>query len=316
MTTRPPIDTSEIDVTGDFNPDPSGPTHTEMPMMGQPPTDPTFETDAALLFPWLPAPLQMLYQEQYVEHGDAELAWAFVRQSTIYDEWLPGMKRDDGSLRLPDEQQYFALMEGYADVFKSYGLNPDLFSGRFVDLLIGDVSPDELDRDRIGPVYERVLDASDAILEDYSQRYGLDLTPEAIIAGILDPELGDKIINRQISISEIAGEAAESGYAISDEFIDILYQSGKVADRESADALFQEAAAVQPVLSALARRHADPDDDFDLNEFVQAEVFKDPAQRRRMRRLVAQEKSTFGNIGAQTEYARSGRGGITGLRQS
>ena len=275
-------------------------------------TSPTFESEIALLFPWLPAPLVAIYEEEYINSGDPELAWAKVRASSEYDAFLPGMRRADGSLRLESEQAYFALMESYADVFQSYNLNPSFFEGTFVTLLEGDVSPEELDRDRIAPVYERVIEAAPAIIEDYARRWGVEMTPEAIVAGILDPELGDRIITRQVAISEIAGEGAESGFGVSDALVESLYRAG--VDRREADRLFSQAENVIPVLSTMAKRHADPDDTFDLKEFVSADIFSDPKQRRRMRRLVAQERSLFANVGAQTSFARQNRGGISGLR--
>lgn len=313
MTTRslpnPPADFDNTAPSGEK------PTHTEMPMMGDPglTPDPNLVSQIRILFPWLPDPLVQVYVEHYIQTGDSDLAWAFVRQSPEYDTFLPGMRRDDGTLRLRDEQEYFAVMEGYADVFRSYNLNPAFFEDRFVGLLVGDVAPDELDRDRIAPVYERVIESSPAIQADYSVRYGIELTPEAIVAAVLDPELGVRIINRQVAISEIAGEGAESGFGISDALVEQLYRAG--TDRREADRLFSQAANVIPVLSTLARRHGDIDDTFDIGEFVSADIFNDPAQRRRMRRLVAQERSLFANVGAQTAFARRNVGGITGLRQ-
>jgi hypothetical protein len=68
-------------------------------------------------------------------------------------------------------------------------------------------------------------------------------------------------------------------------------------------------------MNVLAKRHADPDDTFDLNEFVASEIYDDPEQRRRIRRLVSQERSLFANIGAQTQFSRTRVGGITGLTE-
>ena len=273
--------------------------------------DPTLASEIAILYPWLPTRLGEIYEKAYIEYGDADLAWAVVRASDEYDEALPGMKRDDGSLRLATEQDYFALMESYAEVFRSYNLSPAMFESRFVDLLIGNVSPDELDRQRIAPVYERVIDASQFILDDYFDRYGLEMTPEAIIAGVLDPDLGARILDRQIAISEISGEAAESGFGISDEFIDTLYRAG--VDRQLADRLFQQAEGAVPVLSILARRHADPNDEFTLEEFTSSELFGNPLARRRMRRLVAQEQSLFGNVTGSVRTRTNQLGGRIGL---
>jgi len=72
----------------------------------------------------------------------------------------------------------------------------------------------------------------------------------------------------------------------------MLFEAG-VDDRSQAQQLFASAEAALPVLNVLAARHADPDDDFDLKEFVSAQVLRDPEQRQRMRRLIAQERSSF-----------------------
>jgi len=90
---------------------------------------------------------------------------------------------------------------------------------------------------------------------------------------------------------------------------DMLFEAG-VDDKSQARQLFASAEAAIPVLNVLASRHADPDDTFDLNEFVESEVMADPTQKRRVRRLLAQERSTFSMGGGGAEpFApdRSGR---------
>jgi len=82
-----------------------------------------------------------------------------------------------------------------------------------------------------------------------------------------------------------------------------------------AQQFFGNAAMLVPTLSVLASRNADPDDDFDLTEFTQAQIFDDPTQRRRMRRLLAQETASFTG-GAQIEFRRGQTGGVAGLAQT
>jgi hypothetical protein len=73
------------------------------------------------------------------------------------------------------------------------------------------------------------------------------------------------------------------------------------------------AANLVPALNVLTRRHADPDDTFDLEEFVAADLFEDPTQRRRMRRLVNQERASFTG-GRPGTLSTLQTGGVTGLR--
>jgi len=209
------------------------------------------------------------------------------------------------------EQEYMSTLDAYDDVFQSVGLNPALWKERYVDLISGDVSADELMRDRVMPIYERVMEGSDAIRQRYAEDWGLDMTFEAILAAALDPDdIGSKILQRQIALSEIGGEAFESGFNVTRELTERLLEAG--VDRGKADELFQRADALVPALSVLAARHGDPDDDFDLETFVGSEVFGDPQQKRRMRRLIAQESSTFTG-GAQVDYLKSRTGGLAGL---
>lgn len=268
-------------------------------------------TDYGILMPWMPDELVNIYNEAYVEYGDPDFAWAAVRQSPQYETYFAGNRREDGTIRMT-EQEYVAVKEGYADVFRSIGLNPKLFEEQYVDLIEGDVSPDELMRDRVLPVYERVLEATPDIMARYAEDWGLEMTPAAILAAALDPDnVGAAILNKQIALSEIGGEAAESGFNVDIEYAERLLEAG--LDRGQADQLFARAETMVPVMQTLAARHADPDDDFDLQDFVSGELFQDPNERRRVRRLMAQESSTFTG-GAQIDYVRSRTGGVAGLR--
>jgi len=267
-------------------------------------------TDYAVLMPWMPDELIAIYNEAFIEYGDPAMAWAFVRQSPEYAVHFAGNRREDGTLRMT-EQEYASVKDAYSDVFRSIGLNPELFKGQYVDLIEGDVSPDELMRDRVMPVWERVIESTPQIMEFYANNYGLEMTPEAILAAALDPDrVGTAILNKQIALSEIGGEGASSGFDVDIEFAERLMDEG--LDQLSADSLFKKAENMLPVLNTLAARHADPDDEFDLKEFVSGELFADPQQRRRIRRLMAQESSTFTG-GAQVDYLKSRTGGLAGL---
>jgi hypothetical protein len=261
----------------------------------------------------LPPELLDVFVEAYVEHGDPDLAMAAVRNDANYDTYFPGNRRDDNSLRLT-EQQYQSTVEGYQDVLNSIGINPDLFQSRYGDLVSGDVSVDEFAQERIYPVYDRVLAASPVVLEEYNRINGVSLTEEGLVAAMLDPDLQERILNKKITMAEIGGEAVERGFELARDTAQMLFEQG--VDQRRAEATFGVAANVLPTLNVLAGRHADPDDDFDLGEFLQADIFDDPQQRARMRRLVAQERSMFANAaGAGIPYRSDQSGRLLGLKQ-
>ncbi len=268
-------------------------------------------TDYGMLMPWMPDELIALYTEAYVEYGNADMAWAAVRQAPAYDQFFAGNRREDGTLRM-SEQEYMSTLDAYDDVFQSVGLNPDLWKKRYVDLIEGDVSADELMAERVMPIYERIVEGGEFIRQQYADDWGLDMSFEAILAAALDPDdIGSKILLKQIAISEIGGEAASSGFGLDPELVERLF-SEKNLTRAQADQLFQQAESVVPAMQTLAARHADPDDEFDINTFLEGDIFGDPQERRRMRRLMAQEASTFTG-GATIDYKRSRTGGVAGL---
>ena len=265
---------------------------------------------------WLPPALVDAWYQEYLELGGAsvsgsgrnatEIIRSDPRYRSLYDHFFPGNRRDDGSLRL-DERDYKARVEGYENALLGVNVNPELFADRFAALIEGGVGEGEF-VGRIESMYERVIDAAPDIRNFYAANYALDMTDEAIIASFLDPDIGNSILTGQIAISEIGGEAAMRKFNIDLDFAQRLERGG--VTRTQAQDLFGQAALDVPVLNVLAARHADVDDTFDLNEFTQAAIFDDPTQRRRMRRLVAQERSTFSK---QASFARNRQGEVTGL---
>jgi hypothetical protein len=270
------------------------------------------EKQARRLYPWLTDKLIWIYTTYWEGTGDPDRAWAEMQAHPEFERTFPGIKRDDGTLRMT-AQEYVVTMEGYENVLQSVGLNPKLFRSQFVELIEGEVSPDEFAVERVDPLYERIVETSPGIMEWYSQQNGLALSFEAILAAALDPDdVGTKILNRQIGMAEIGGEGIEAGFAPDVGLVEELYERG--VTREQAQQEFATAANYVPVLSMLARRHADPDDEFDLEEFVAADVFNDPMQRRRMRRLMQQERASFtGGRGTFTQDRETG--GVVGLTE-
>lgn len=256
-----------------------------------------------VMSPWLPADVLTAYDDAY-KAGDVD-PWATIRQDPRYETWFPGNKTDDGQVRY-GEGQYAAVRESYRDVMRSMNINPARFEDRFTELMEGEVSPDEFAA-RANEVYDRVISASDQIKQAFATANGFEITTEGILASALDPDLGDKLLSREIDMAEVAGAAMESSFSLDRARIEELVDYGVTLDQ--ARQAYQAAASTLPVLDILAARHADPDDDFDLYEFEQAEFFNDPAQNLRMRRLISQERSMFG----QGTGVRSTQSGLTGL---
>lgn len=269
------------------------------------------------LDPWIrnnPELLALWIEGAELYGGDNALE--YVQDSPVYDIVFPGNKRPDGSLR-HSEDQYLSITDQYTQSLIDVGLNPANFEHRYADLIEGEVSPREFFVERLEPMYDRILERSDELIARYAQDYGIDLTPEALLASALDPELQTKVLNRQIALSELKAESDMTlGTEVTDRYaplIEDLLDTEQMTQPE-AQAYFRNAQTMMPVLSTLAARHADPDDDFDLAEFTAASIYNDPAQRRRMRRLTAQEDASFSG-GSGIDFTQTRTGGVAGLQQ-
>lgn len=260
----------------------------------------------AAAYPWLPAEVVVLYTEAYNE--GVVNPWTTVRADARYETWFPGNLTEDGTVRY-GETQYATARESYNDVLRSVGIeNTDLFADEITMMIRGERRPDEFAQG-VHDLYDRILSASDEIREFYADANGItDLTTAGMIAGYLNPEIGDKILQGRLTMAEIGGEADVRGYDISFGYAELLAQNDLT--RGSAQDLFGKARQLLPTLDILAKRQEDPDDTFDLEEFVSSEFFNDPRENLRMRRLLSRERSSFT---ASTSFAKGRTGGLVGL---
>ncbi len=179
--------------------------------------------DVQALAPGLPQPLAQIVLEEWVETGDFDLAVAAMRQSDQYEIYFPGNRREDGSLRY-NEATYLANMEAYAQELASVDLNPDLDG--FVSLIEGSVSPREF-ASRVQAVTARVLTRADEIREYYAQVANIEMTDAAIIGSIIDPNLNEAILARDISVAEIGAEASMRDLNLDLETAERLFEFGR-----------------------------------------------------------------------------------------
>jgi hypothetical protein len=275
-------------------------------------------TNVGVIVPaWLPQELYNLWLDAYIDAGgsgvqnSAVYATDYVRSLPEYESFFPGIKRDDGTIRYAEDPEltYYTNVEAFRNTVIGAGMLPDVFGEEYIDLIKGDVSPNEFSA-RVNALEDRVLGQGPAIHNWYAANYGLDLTSQGILAGLMSSRVNDAILMRQITMAEIGGEAEMKDFDITTQFVGMLEQQGM--NRAEAQQFFGTAEAILPVLGALAQRHGDPDDDFDLMELAQAQVFLDAGQMKRMQQLVSQEEAMFTG-GAQVELTRSQSGGLGGL---
>ena len=185
----------------------------------------TFIELAQSLYPNMPPDILELFASEWSKTGDPNVAISNVRRTTAYDIAFPGNKRPDGTVKF-DEVTYTGLKESYIGTLSEFGIprntSVDLLTDRFTGLIEGEVSAREFAQ-RVGAVYEGVQENIPEVQSFYRENFGLELTPEAIFVGALDPSVGEEIVAGRITTAQIGGEAARAGFEISGDSPTVFY---------------------------------------------------------------------------------------------
>ena len=270
----------------------------------------TYAELAQSLYPNMPPDILDLFANEWARTGDPQVAIAEVRRSDAYEIAFPGNKRPDGTVKF-DEVTYTGLKESYIGTLQEYGIprntSVDLLTDRFTGLIEGEVSAREFAQ-RVDAVYQGIQENIPEVTEFYRENFGLELTPEAIFVGALDPTVGEEIVAGRITTAQIGGEAARAGFEITGDFAQRLQRAG--ISQAQARQLFTSAQAELPRLQELqARGGVEQPEQFTLEQFTEAAVFQSPEELEEIRQLEAEEQSRFAPIGGA---ARRGRR-VTGL---
>lgn len=270
----------------------------------------TYAELAQSLYPNMPPDILALFADEWARTGDPQVAIAEVRRSPAYEIAFPGNKRPDGTVKF-DEVTYTGLKESYIGTLQEYGIprntSVDLLTDRFTGLIEGEVSAREFAQ-RVDAVFQGIQENIPQVQEFYATNFGLELTPESIFLGALDPTVGEEIVAGRITTAQIGGEAARAGFEISGEFAQRLQRAG--ISQAQARQLFTAAEAQLPELQSLQiQRGVAPEEQIGLEQFAEAAVFQSPEELQQIERLRAEQQAEFAPIsGAARRGAR-----ITGI---
>jgi len=270
----------------------------------------TYAELAQSLYPNMPPDILALFANEWARTGDPQVAIAEVRRSPAYEIAFPGNKRPDGTVKF-DEVTYTGLKESYIGTLQEYGIprntSVDLLTDRFTGLIEGEVSAREFAQ-RVDAVFQGIQENIPEVQEFYATNFGLELTPESIFLGALDPTVGEEIVAGRITTAQIGGEAARAGFEISGEFAQRLQRAG--ISQAQARQLFTAAEAQLPELQSLQiQKGVAPEEQIGLEQFAEAAVFQSPEELQQIERLRAEQQAEFAPIaGAARRGAR-----ITGI---
>lgn len=195
------------------------------------------KADAAALYPYYPSNLLDILISSWTETGSIDIALATVRQSDAYEKAFPGIKREDGSLRMT-EIQYLELKDDMKDQLRNYNLNPDIFADEIVDAIAGDVDKEEFAA-RLAFGYNELINNKDIVKRIYSEEYGMELEDEALFAMFISPDISQAVLENQILTSQILAEAEIAGVGLGKE-VATKFVKGKITQGQSAE-IFQRA---------------------------------------------------------------------------
>jgi hypothetical protein len=202
---------------------------------------------------------------------------------------FPGYhKRLDAGYNAIDIQDYLSYEDRFNELMVSYGLDQMIMESNtnvkeyIGDLVGGNVSLSQVDQ-RISKGVAAVLDAPEAVLEQYEQWYGGE-AENALLANFLDPNAD------LINLSKQAGAAAASGYA-QDVLGNTLTQelAEDIADLDyTNDQLYQAYTALAQQTALFAEKAGEQD--FDIQQEgveyalnLDPETMQDLEKRRRSR---------------------------------
>ena len=192
--------------------------------------------DAQALFPYFPGNILNIILDSWVDSGSIDLAIAQGRASEDYAKTFPGIKREDGSLRMT-EIQYLEVKDAMADSLRNYNLNPDIFQNEIIDAIQGDVDIQEF-QGRLQFGYEQLISNRDVVLEVYKAEYGMDLTEEALFAMFISPDIATAVLENQILVSQILAEAEVADITLGKSTVQDFISAG--ISQEQARGLFRE----------------------------------------------------------------------------
>lgn len=264
------------------------------------------------LFPGWPVQLRELLLSFWDQYGDMNVALALVRQSPEYDQWVPGNRNTDGTVRLP-EGEYFSRMEGYAAVTARWGINPDLLRSKFVELIRGNVTPGEW-ADRVRHRHEQLLEWGPTETNFYSmaqrvygQYFGVEMNDAAVLLSTLDPAIGEEIVQKRIRLAQIGAGAAAYGFARDRGTAERLASFGLTG--ETALDFYSQARQQLPTLQGVARRQNDPG--VNVSTLEHAFVERDAGTQQRLARNVGGELADWSRPGG---FRQDQEGRLAGLR--
>jgi len=199
-------------------------------------------TGAALaksLFAMYPEKLVDLYSGFWVQYGNEKIAKGMLIKTPEYKKEFGYLLREDGTMRMT-EIEALSNKASFKNTLAEFGIEyTEAFNKQFETMIENDVSPLEFDT-RVNTVYQSVIDDIPQVVELYANQYGISgVTPELVLAGLLNPDIQDAILNNEIETLQIGAEGVAAGFTFDFDKVNKLRKAGFT--RQTAKGLYGNA---------------------------------------------------------------------------
>ena len=259
------------------------------------------------LYPWLDDRLIRVYLDRFHESGSERLAIAEMRQDPIMDTVYPGIRREDGTLRMTEEE-YVVVVDNMKSSLRQFNLNPTEFEEDIVEAISGDVSPKEF-ATRLQAGYDGIVNNIPQVKQAYLDNFGIELPDESIFGMFISPKVATNILEGNIRASQILGEAEAAGFSgISAQVAASLSKQGLTQEtaRQGFGAAALNLSGIQAAAKSQGRQGLTAADYIEATQLGSAEDVE------ALNRILAQQR---GGSAAATGAAQNQEGQTTGLTE-
>jgi len=144
--------------------------------------------------------------------GSIEATYIRMRETDQYKKRFSGMEARRAAGYAPISEEAYIAWEGAAkSLFNHYSLPPEFYDTpeELASFIAGDVSPTEL-KTRIEDGYVAAFNAPPEVRNALQEMYGVDAP--SLAAFFLDPQAGEKVIQKKWTAAQIGGQATKSGF--------------------------------------------------------------------------------------------------------
>jgi len=188
-------------------------------------------------FSFFPEALIDEFAKNWATTGVTATALAMTRQTQVWKDNFGYLTDPVSGALVMSELEAMSNKASYRNTLSEYGIAySDSFNKQFEQMITNGVAPEEFDI-RVATVYDSVIDDIPQVAELYANQYGIEnVTNEIILAGLINPDIQDAILNNEISTLKIGAEAVAAGFNFNFDRTNRLRKAG--FDRETAKGLY------------------------------------------------------------------------------